>query len=60
MVSLSSSNPILTVPATVTLGSGATSEVFTVTSRKVSTPTQVTLTATYNGVTKTVVVTLNP
>ena len=53
-VSLSSSNPtVASVPASVTVGSGTTAVGFTVATTNVSTNTPVTITATYNGVSRT-------
>ncbi len=60
-VTLSSSSSSATVPATVTIAAGGTlSSGFTITTTPVTTQTQVTITATYGGVTQTAVLTLNP
>jgi hypothetical protein len=60
-VTLSSSNPAAaTVPATVTVATGATTATFTVTSRPVASTTTTTVTATLGAQTKTVVVTVTP
>ncbi|MCX6592434.1 MAG: S8 family serine peptidase [Acidobacteria bacterium] len=54
VVSLSSSDPAAVVPPTVTILAGvAASPYFTITTKEVAAPTLVTITATYNGVTKT-------
>ena len=61
LVTLSSSNTsAATVPASVTVASGATSVTFTVTAGGVSVSTPVTLTATYSGVNATFGLTINP
>ena len=61
VVSLSSSNPTLaTVPSSVTVAAGQSGAVFTITTAVVTTSTPVTITATYNGVTKQAVLTLDP
>ncbi|MGA3041686.1 MAG: choice-of-anchor tandem repeat GloVer-containing protein [Bryobacteraceae bacterium] len=62
VVSLSSGNPaVAAVPATVTVPAGATdSPAFTITSTPVAAPTLVTITARYQGVTKTGTLTVNP
>ena len=52
-VSLASNNPAVTVPASVTVATGATSASFTATVSSVSTSQAVTLTASANSVTKT-------
>jgi hypothetical protein len=61
-VMLTSSNPsVLSVPTTLTVNAGAIySPVFVLSTMQVTTATQVTLTATLNGVSKTVTVTVNP
>ncbi|MCS7273523.1 MAG: S8 family serine peptidase [Fimbriimonadales bacterium] len=61
VVSLSSSNPnVATVPSTVTVPAGATSANFTVSTRSVSSPTTVTITASANGVSRQATLTVNP
>jgi hypothetical protein len=56
-----SSDPGVGVPASVTVAAGATtSPVFTITTSPVATPTVVTIFASYNGVTKTANLTVNP
>jgi hypothetical protein len=58
-VSLSSSNPaVANVPASVTVGAGTTAAGFTVTTASVTATTSVTISATYNGITRTAVVTV--
>lgn len=54
VVNLSSSNVAVTVPASVTVPAGALIQVFNVNSLPVATTTSVTLTATRNGVSKSV------
>jgi len=61
VVNLSSSDPGVTMPASVTVAAGATvSPYFTVTTSFVAAPLTVTISATYNGVTKTANLTVNP
>jgi uncharacterized protein (TIGR03790 family) len=61
VVSLSSSDPGVTVPASVTVAAGTSvSSVFTITTSLVSAITPVTITASYNGVSKTGILTVNP
>ncbi|MCX6595322.1 MAG: S8 family serine peptidase [Acidobacteria bacterium] len=61
VVSLTSSDPAAVVPATVTVVGGAVSSpTFTITTKEVAAPTLVTITATYNGVTKTATMTVRP
>jgi hypothetical protein len=61
VVALSSSNTgAATVPASVTVPAGATSAGFTVTTRTVTASTVVTVSASYNGVTRTASLTVNP
>ena len=58
-VALSSSNPtVASVPASVTVGSGTTAVGFTVATTSVSTNTPVTITATYDGVSRTATATV--
>ncbi|MGA3044768.1 MAG: Ig-like domain-containing protein, partial [Bryobacteraceae bacterium] len=61
VVSLSSSEPtVATVPVSVTVPAGATvSPTFTITTTAVAAQTPVTISATYNGVTKTATLTVN-
>jgi hypothetical protein len=61
VVSLSSSNTtIATVPASVTVASGATSATFSATAAAVGVATPVTVAAVYGGVTRTATLTVNP
>jgi len=62
VVQLVSSNPaVAAVPSSVTVGAGSTaSPSFPITTTIVAAPTPVTITATYNGVTKTAILTVNP
>jgi uncharacterized repeat protein (TIGR03803 family) len=62
LVSLTSSNPAaLPVPASVTVLAGATSATFTATaSSSIESPTQVTVTASYNNTAQMATVTINP
>ncbi len=54
LVSLSSSNPaVVSVPSSVTVGSGSTAWGFNATTAAVSSTTSVTITATYDGVSRT-------
>jgi hypothetical protein len=58
---LTSNNPAAVVPASVTVAAGASaSPYFTITTSAVSATVMVTISATYNGVTKTAVLTVNP
>jgi hypothetical protein len=59
-VALSSSNPALSTPSTVTVNEGDTQATFTVTANSVASSTPVTLTATLNGENDTTVITVNP
>ena len=59
-VSLSSASSAVTVPASVTVGPGATTATFAIATSAVATATAATLSATYAGVTRTTVVTVNP
>jgi hypothetical protein len=61
-VTLTSSNPsIAQVPASVVIAAGsANSSYFVITTSSVTVATQVTITATYNGTSKTAVLTVNP
>lgn len=62
VISLSSSNPaVAAVPATVTVLAGMkSSQLFTITTKAVTTSTTVTISATYQGVTKTATLTVTP
>lgn len=61
VVSLSSSDTgAAGVPAGVTIAAGATGATFTVTTSSVGAATPVTITATYDGVTRTAALTVNP
>jgi hypothetical protein len=59
-VSLSSAGPSVQVPQSVTVGPGATSATFGITTSVVATQTLVTVSASYAGATKTTTVTVNP
>ena len=60
-VGLTSSDPGVGVPPSVTIAAGATaSPYFTITTSPVSGATVVTISATYNGTTKTATLTVNP
>ena len=59
-VTLTSSDPSASVPASVTVNAGSMQTAFTITTSAVLTPTPVTITAAYNGVTRTVNLTINP
>jgi len=59
-VSLSSSDPAATLPATVTVPVGATTATFPVTTAVVSAPITDTLTATLDGISKTTALTIQP
>jgi hypothetical protein len=62
VVTLTSSNPsIAQTPASVTIPAGAsTTGYFVIATTSVANTTQVTITATYNGVSRTAVLTINP
>ena len=60
VVSLSGSDPAGTVPATVTVPLGATTATFPITTAVVPTPVTDTLTATLDGISKTVALTIQP
>jgi hypothetical protein len=60
VVSLSSGNAAVTVPANVTVPAGATSATFTASTTAVAAATPVTISATYAGVTRTTTLTVNP
>jgi hypothetical protein len=61
VVALSSSNTaIATVPVSVTIAAGKTSASATVTSKSVTTTSSATITATYNSVSRSAVLTVNP
>jgi hypothetical protein len=57
-ITLSSDNPAVVVPASVTVGQGASSAGFNLTAAAVNSPQSVTLTASANGISKTQVVQL--
>jgi hypothetical protein len=59
-VSLSSDNPAASVPASVTVPAGATSAPFTVTTSAVAASTTATISSTYNGGTRTALLTVVP
>jgi hypothetical protein len=59
VVMLSSSSAAATVPPSVTIPAGAKSATFAVATSVVATSTQATITATYSGVTKTAVLSVN-
>ena len=60
-VALSSSNTsVASVPATVNVAAGATSQTFSVTTQAVATSSAVNVSATYAGVTRTATLTVNP
>ncbi len=61
VVTLSSSNTtVATVPASVTVKAGATTATFTVSTKRVRNNTSLTISATYQGVTKTATLTVTP
>jgi hypothetical protein len=61
VISLASSNPaVAAVPASATVAGGATSAVFAIATSAVSAATSVTISATYDGVTRTATLTVNP
>ncbi len=60
VVSLTSSNTVATVPASVTVPAGASSASFTITTASVTSTTSATITATLNGVTRSATLTINP
>ena len=61
VVSLSSANAtVAAAPASVTVAAGATSATFTITTTAVTASTPVTISATFAGVTRTAVLTVNP
>ena len=59
-VTLSSDNPLLTLPVSVTLAQGSTNVSFSATTSPVTAATPVTVSATYNGVIVSGTVTLSP
>jgi VCBS repeat-containing protein len=59
VVSLSDNSSAASEPASVTVPGGSTSATFTITTSPVSSSTAVTISAVYNGVTKTAVLTVN-
>jgi hypothetical protein len=60
VVTLSTSNPAATVPASVTVPAGATTAQFTITGTAVSSPQNGGVTATYKEVSKSAVLTVRP
>ena len=60
IVSLSDNSTSAQTPASITIAAGATSATFTITASPVSTPTAVTISATYNGINKQGTITINP
>lgn len=61
IVGLVSSNPAaVSVPESITIQSGKSSQTFTIATAEVQTATQVTISASYAGVTKTAMLTVNP
>jgi hypothetical protein len=60
LVSLSSANPAASVPASVTVPASATSNTFSVTTNPVSVTTVGNISASYDGVTKSTMMTVNP
>ena len=60
VVSLSSSDPSVSVPATVTIAEGTTSASFTVTTTPVAAQTAAVVTAAFSGVTQTATITVEP
>ena len=60
VVSLSSGNAVVSVPANVTIAAGATTATFAASTSTVAASTPVTITAIYAGVTRTTTLTVNP
>ncbi len=60
VVTLSSANTVVTVPASVTVAAGASSAIFNVNTSAVAANTAVTITATYAGVSRTTTLTVTP
>jgi len=60
VVTLSSSDASASVPAAVTVAAGATSAKFNITTTSVAAATSVTVSASYGGITKTAILTVNP
>ena len=60
VVNLSSANPAASLPATVVVPGNATSVAFTISTTTVASPTIGNITARYNGVSKSAVLTVNP
>jgi len=60
VVALSTASPHVSMPASVTIASASVSSTFLIASSAVASPTVATLTAAYNGVNKSTVLTLNP
>lgn len=60
VVNLASSNPVASVPASVTVVAGATSASFNVGTTTVTATTSATISGTFNGVTRSATLTINP
>jgi hypothetical protein len=60
VVSLSDNNAAAQTPATVTVPASASSASFTITTTSVTTTTSATINATYNGITRSATLTINP
>jgi hypothetical protein len=61
LITLSSSNPsVATVPETVNIAAGSTLTTFIANTNQVSSPTSVSITASYNGTAQTALLTVNP
>ncbi len=60
LISLSSAASAMSVPGTVTVGQGATSVTFPIATSTVTAPVSATLSASYNGVGKSTILTINP
>ena len=60
VVSITSSNPAAVVPNPVTVDTGTSQKVFTISTTLLAAPVVATITATFNGVSKTVNLTVNP
>ena len=60
VVTLASSQPLVTVPSSVTVPAGAASAKFTASTSAVTAPTSVTVSAIHNGVTRSAVLTVSP
>lgn len=60
VVNLASSNAVATVPASVTVAAGATSASFNINTTTVTTATSAIISGTFNGVTRSATLTINP